>query len=68
MALSSNVIMTIVLGREKMMQLMAWIRYNKIILVRLLTVNMNRAVNPPSHQILRIDWEGMIDDIISHNK
>ena len=30
MALSSEVIMTIVLGREKMMQLMIWIRYNRI--------------------------------------
>ena len=30
MALSSKVIMTIVLGRKKMMQLMAWIRYNRI--------------------------------------
>ena len=29
-ALSSEVIMTIVLGREKMMQLMIWIRYNRI--------------------------------------
>ena len=29
-ALSSKVIMTIVLGRKKMMQLMAWIRYNRI--------------------------------------
>ena len=29
-ALSSKVIMTIVLGREKMMQLMIWIRYNRI--------------------------------------
>ena len=27
MALSSEVIMTIVLGREKMMQFMIWIRY-----------------------------------------
>ena len=29
-ALSSEVIMTTVLGREKMMQLMIWIRYNSI--------------------------------------
>ena len=29
-ALSSKVTMTIVLGRKKMMQLMAWIRYNRI--------------------------------------
>ena len=29
-ALSCKVIMTIVLGRKKMMQLMAWIRYNRI--------------------------------------
>ena len=27
-----------------------------------------RAVNPPRHQILRIDREGMIDDVISHEK
>ena len=27
-----------------------------------------RAVNPPYHQILRIDREGMIDDVIMHNK
>ena len=25
-----------------------------------------RAFNPPCLQILRIDWEGMIDDEISH--
>ena len=25
-----------------------------------------RAVNPPSFQILRIDGEGMIDDVIIH--
>ena len=29
-ALSSEVVMTIVLGKEKMMQLMIWIRYNRI--------------------------------------
>ena len=29
-ALSSKVIMTIVLRRKKMMQLMVWIRYNRI--------------------------------------
>ena len=27
-----------------------------------------RAVNPPRHQILRIEREEMIDDIISHDK
>ena len=27
-----------------------------------------RAVNPPRHQLLRIDREGMIDDVISHDK
>ena len=27
-----------------------------------------RAVNPPGHQILRIDREGMIDDVILHDK
>ena len=27
-----------------------------------------RAVNPPYHQILRIDREGMIDDVILHDK
>ena len=27
-----------------------------------------RAVNPPCHQILRTDREGMIHDVISHNK
>ena len=30
MALSSKVIMTIVLRRKKMMQFMVWIRYNRI--------------------------------------
>ena len=28
---------------------------------------LSRAVNPPHHQIFKIDTEGMIDDVISHN-
>ena len=28
----------------------------------------NRDVNPPCYQTLRIDKEGMIDNVISHDK
>ena len=48
MALSSEVIMTIVLGREKMMQLMIWIRYNRI--KQFFTSII--AVRPAKHEII----------------
>ena len=32
------------------------------------TWSLFRVVNPLCHQILRIDREGMLDDVISHNK
>ena len=39
-----------------------------IVRIRVLHGLITRAVNPPRHQILRIDREGIIDDVISHDK
>ena len=52
-------------NRDQNLELKIGISDEKIYPVMILLL---RAVNPPCHQILRVDRKEIIDDVISHHK
>ena len=56
------------LSYEKLFIVCTSMPVNSVIKIERLTLcgPLSRAVNPPPHQILRIDWELVIDDVMMH--